>query len=627
MPNEKGAYIELSKYDNVYGSSNAGLLNGATFTIYTKADENAEWSRLESAVTGADGEDGAIRFVVNGGSLYAIAETGLPEGGRYEGLESIHLMTAEGAEISEVTDTETLDDNTTLYILNSEAALEPGETYYYNAYNTPYRELEIRKEDAGESSSVPKAVVSVYELTDEQAAALPADQKLTESQIAELTQSAKLLAADVTTSRDGDGFSYADSSVAEELGQVVAGRTYLAVETSVAETDGYNNTLIKDDNRVVWYAVKTIPEEGATGENAVVLKNISGSVTQSLRKTANVTGIQDSLFDRGTVLAYTLTPTVNSNTYALAGYTLTDSGLTAYNRAGEELADYLTDGYSITTVTVGQASHDISMYDVSAENIAAANVIYAEVTFNNFAGDEISKQAVIVSDGEKTVTLPAGSGNAASVSVRYYSEGFQAETDNRYSLGQAFTPGNVTITAEVDQQEGGTGRQEIMRITNDASATVSYRNWSSTGVQDKEPHAETVYASASNRFGTQDTAIVSVEKNADKTSVNIGDTLTYTITITNHANAGDDLVDPIVIDFLPQGAELAGTDEDVQLTDAGGPNSELTLDPNHAYRSESRGDDTAVLIFLVGTLAPGESATLTIDVEAGASVVSHGTTL
>ena len=103
----------------------------------------------------------------------------------------------------------------------------------------------------------------------------------------------------------------------------------------------------------------------------------------------------------------------------------------------------------------------------------------------------------------------------------------------------------------------------------------------------------------------RDTAIVSVEKNADKTSVNIGDTLTYTITITNHANAGDDLVDPIVIDFLPQGAELAGTDEDVQLTDAGGPNSELTLDPNHAYRSESRGDDTAVLIFLVGTLAPG----------------------
>ena len=98
--------------------------------------------------------------------------------------------------------------------------------------------------------------------------------------------------------------------------------------------------------------MKTIPEEGATGENAVVLKNISGSVTQSLRKTANVTGIQDSLFDRGSVLTYTLTPTVNSNTYALAGYTLTDSGLTAYNRAGEELADYLTDGYSITTVTV-----------------------------------------------------------------------------------------------------------------------------------------------------------------------------------------------------------------------------------------------------------------------------------
>lgn len=101
------------------------------------------------------------------------------------------------------------------------------------------------------------------------------------------------------------------SSVADELGQVVAGRTYLVVETAVAETEGYNSTLIKDDNRVVWYAVKTIPEGGATGENAVVLKNISGSVTQSLKKTADVTGIQDSLFEQGSVLTYTLSPVVN----------------------------------------------------------------------------------------------------------------------------------------------------------------------------------------------------------------------------------------------------------------------------------------------------------------------------
>ena len=71
-----------------------------------------------------------------------------------------------------------------------------------------------------------------------------------------------------------------------------------------------------------------------------------------------------------------------------------------------------------------------------------------------------------------------------------------------------------------------------------------------------------------NQFGVQDTAIVSVEKEADKTSVNVGDTFTYTISITNHADAGADLVDPIVIDFLPQGVGLAGTDTDVRLTDA-----------------------------------------------------------
>ena len=626
MPNEKGAYIELSKYDNVHGSSSAKLLNGATFTIYTRPDEESAWSRLDSATTGENGTDGTIRFVVNGRSLYAIAETGLPENGRYEGLESVYLTAENGEDAAEVTETEKLDDNTMLYILNSESALMPGTTYHYNAYNTPYTELEIRKEDAGESASVPKAVVSVYELTDEQTAELPESQKLTGTQIAELEESAKVLVSDITTRKDGNGFSYADSSVADELGQVVAGRTYLVVETAVAETEGYNSTLIKDDNRVVWYAVKTIPEGGATGENAVVLKNISGSVTQSLKKTADVTGIQDSLFEQGSVLTYTLSPVVN-NTYALAGYTLEDTGLKAYNREGEELPDYLTDGYSITSVAVGQASHNVSMYDLAAENAAAANVIYGEVTFKNFEGEVISTQTVIASDGQHTVVLPAGSGKAGSVSVRYYSEGFQAETDNRYSLGQEFTPGNVTITAEIDQQAGETGRQEIRKITNEASAAVSYRGWSSTGVQDKEPHTETVRASASNQFGVQDTAIVSVEKEADKTSVNVGDTFTYTITITNHADAGADLVDPIVIDFLPQGVGLAGTDTDVRLTDAGGPDSELTLDPAHAYRSESRGDDTAVLIFLIGTLAPGESASLTIDVVAGPSVVSHGTTL
>ena len=64
-------------------------------------------------------QDRSIRKLKARADVYkrqAIAETGLPESGRYEGLESIHLMTAEGAEISEVTDTETLDDNTTLYL-------------------------------------------------------------------------------------------------------------------------------------------------------------------------------------------------------------------------------------------------------------------------------------------------------------------------------------------------------------------------------------------------------------------------------------------------------------------------------------------------------------------------------
>ena len=153
---------------------------------------------------------------------------------------------------------------------------------------------------------------------------------------------------------------------------------------------------------------------------------------------------------------------------------------------GTALAGALEEQYSITEVTLGQASHTVSHY--MGENAP----INAVVTFYGFDGKEYVSAPVCVSDSNPdTVTAASVAGNAKIEKIRIsYSsdaltEATKADTAAGYALGADFAPGQVKVKVHLDQLEnpltatggeetGGTGEEntENGESTDDGTLTV-----------------------------------------------------------------------------------------------------------------------------------------------------------
>ena len=102
------------------------------------------------------------------------------------------------------------------------------------------------------------------------------------------------------------------------------------------------------------------------------------------------------------------------------------------------------------------------------------------------------------------------------------------------------------------------------------------------------------------------------------TSISLdGDVVTYTITLTNDASAGAPMVNPFLVDLLPQGMLLNGANGNVQLTDAP---AGVTIENTRSNTSEG---ETALFVFLSGALAPGESVKLTVQVKSTSAVATR----
>ena len=181
----------------------------------------------------------------------------------------------------------------------------------------------------------------------------------------------------------------------------------------------------------------------------------------------------------------------------------------------------LEEQYSITEVTLGQASHTVSHYMGANENAP----INAVVTFYGFDGEEYVSDPVCVSDSAlDTVTAASVAGNAKieKISISYSSDALtnatKTDTAAGYALGADFAPGQVKVKVELDQLEnpltaaGGeetgvageenagngenadagtadgteasvTAADQIRRIENKATATLSYHDWNNVGQQ------------------------------------------------------------------------------------------------------------------------------------------------
>ena len=383
VPNYNGVTIKIQKYGNMHGSASLPEQSNVTFRMYTYDEENMEWRHMDSQKTY---KDGIATFTVAANHQYAVSEETVPGG--YAGLDGIWTPTG-----SEITDTIQADGQV-LYPLSSQD-LQVGKTYTYYAYNTPLVELEVQKKDANSGTElVPKARVSVYEVPD------GTGTDLTREEVNALKVPEKLVDT-VETTKEGTGYSYMDGI------QVVPGRTYLVVEDEVTGTSGYD-TMILDDRRVVWYQVVKIPE-GTTKQKTVTLENVLGTAAVSVDKSSYSQSSKESLYEQGSQIVYTLDPEVN-NTYALEGFTLTDTGLKAYHGTGGTPTEldydrYLKDQYTIRQVRLGQADHETGYYE-AADGHAEAGVIRAKVTFIDFEGGEHPTEPVIVSSGEQVVSAP-----------------------------------------------------------------------------------------------------------------------------------------------------------------------------------------------------------------------------
>ena len=598
FPNYQGAYIDLVKYDNVQGAGVANPQKGADFTLYRYNEDTGAWEFAAQAITDGDGE---IHFVVNGGRRYALEESYVPTG--WQGLEGIY----QDDQKADTTDVTVGNEEKTLHLINGGNAIVAGDTYAYQAYNIPLLDLHIRKENALDPSKRLSATAAVYEVpegtsldTDEDVKAFIED------------KANKPLESEISVNTPGGSnenlYSYSVDERLKDL--VVAGKTYLVVETSASTSQ------IRENANVQWYDLVEIPE-GSRDAQTAVLKNVEGSAALKLAKTADKKNYT-SLFTQGAEVNYTITPTVGTNTYPLNDFTVRDEGLTAYNNGQPLTADILAGKYSLTEVTVGSVSHKTS--DL-AEGIDGS--IYATVTFYGADGSELVSTKLDVSNGSQTAVLPGGSAKAEKISVSYECTQFKGKTG--YALGTNFQPGTIQVKAEIDQQTGEEGQEmEIIdQVRNTSVATLHYQEWTSAGTKADTVSELTETAMADVNFGEQEAALVSVEKTADKTTVNLLDPVVYSITITNDKDAPEAIQEPFLVDFLPQGTSWQPyDDENDVLLEAG--DTGITF--SH-MRTGTRQGETGVFVFLNGDLDPGESVTVKLKVMTENAAALYGNTM
>lgn len=591
FPNYQGTVITVKKYGDMRESSNPQVLSGAGFTLYVRNDES-EWEQLGTVTTGSDGTAG---FTVDSGKVYALAETQVPDG--FQRLQGIY-----DASNGQAMTVET-QGNRIYYLVNNGQAVATGVKLKYEAYNIPYLELELRKMDTEDSGKAPapSAKMNVYEVPDSTA------DKLSMDQVKELMDNNAPILTDVVVStagaENGENYSYANSNTMGALGNtIVGGKTYLVVETQSSYSQ------VRDNGKVVWYSVLRVPA-GTRDKQIVTLKNLDAGASHRLDKTTT-TPSYPSLMSRSAVLEYTITPEVN-NSYPLDSFILKDSGLTA--KSGDiplDFDNYLKDKYSITQVTVGKSSHDTSAYSASANN-----KLRATVNFYGFDDTQIYSETVDVSDADQTVVLSSVA-KAKYVTVNYRSEEF--EQASGYSLGQNFQPGPVKIQIELDKQDGGVAVRAISRVTNTAETTMSWRPWTNTGEQEGSK-SDTKTATATNTFGELTAALISVEKTADRASVELeGGVIGYTITVSNADNATAAMQKPFLVDLLPQGTVLHGEDGGLKIVNAP---AGMSVENK---RSTTYGGETAFFVFFDGELAPGDSVTVRLEIEATKSAALYG---
>lgn len=621
MPNYKGAYVDLTKYDNVY-EAKGNPLEGASFTVYRYDSETQKWV---VASTQSTDKDGKIHFVVSGGEKYALSEGEVTGFARLDGIWSV--KNSKATEVNSFEGTLSDGSKITLYPINGEQSITAGQTYAFNAYNIPYEGLRIEKRSADTGS--PTAHVDVYKLDADYQ--IPDD--LTTVNVDDLISGQAAVATIGVDTKDVNGFMYADETTDPALqNKFVAGDKVLVVETSSSYP------IVKDNKQVQWFDIVEIQ---ADGENIATLKNVNPTVKYTIDKKIvkndetvvdNDDGPRTSLMSRGTEINYRFEVTQNeSYTYPLAQFIVEDTGLSATDTNSEPLdfGRYLEEKYSYSKVTLGKPSHDTT-------NIADGDSypIQATVTFIGFNDQAIHTQEVSWSgsDTTKVVKLPENV-KAKAVKVEYFSEELKQATGNQYVLGQNFEPGTIDIQAVVDRQtdpNDGIIVKNIDKLTNNASVTAGYYSWDTSGNKSDTMKTSTDNDASYVKFAALDAPKVSITKKAvkpgtdtEENEVSLDTDVEYELTITNinDSTSQAKYEKPFLVDLLPKGTSLETYDDGQQISYDANELGDLSI---RSTEVKSFGEERALFIYFDGDLEAGESATVRIKLKVDKQVSSFG---
>ena len=621
MPNYKGAYVDLTKYDNVHGAK-GNPLEGASFTVYRYDSETQTWV---VASTQSTNKDGKIHFVVSGGERYALSE------GEFTGFAGLDgIWSVKNSKATEVNSFEgTLSDGSkiTLYPINGEQSITAGQTYAFNAYNIPYEGLRIEKRSADTGS--PTVHVDVYKLDADYQ--IPDD--LTTVNVDDLISGQAAVATIGVDTKDVNGSMYADETTDPALqNKFVAGDKVLVVETSSSYP------IVKDNRQVQWFDIIEIK---ADDTSSAELKNINPSVNYTIDKKVvkedgrtvdNDDELKTSLMTDGTEINYRLEVTQNeSYTYPLAQFIVEDKGLSATDTNSEMLdfGRYLEEKYSYSKVTLEKPSHDTT-------NIADGDSypIQATVTFIGFNDQTIHTQEVSWSgsDTTKVVQLPENL-KAKAVKVEYFSEELKQATGNQYVLGQNFEPGTIDIQAVVDRQtdpNDGIIVKNIDKLTNNASVTAGYYSWDTLGNKSDTMKTSTDNDASYVKFAALDAPKVSITKKAvkpgtdtEENEVSLDTDVEYELTITNinDSTSQAKYEKPFLVDLLPKGTSLETYDDGQQISYDANELGDLSI---RSTEVKSFGEERALFIYFDGDLEAGESATVRIKLKVDKQVSSFG---
>lgn len=597
VENQGGIDFQITKYSGD-GKTEAAK-PGITFELY-KAEAGDTWNYVTEGTTDAQGKLSFRGLKQESGYSYGLYEVPVKD----HGFDTFRLEAFNGESGTILPVTADLNKNgetkqgLDLYVLSDSNTKAPG-VYQFTVHNQEALPLRLFKNDVNKQDNPSSAINAFVKVTNKE-----------------------------TGKQAGDIVSvpYGENGTTVML---LPG-TYEIEETSISpNTDGY--VINPDDNRTVYKKEVTI-EKGNT-PSPLEFTNVKQKTGVNLEKSTQTTSLKDLWWNEDQVVTYTLTPGA-VNTIPLDQYEVTDQGLTMLD-TGKYVLDekeYSDEKYTILSVKPGKAAQGNRLKE------GRTGTIMAEVTFYGFDGSQIGTvQTVSVSgDGEIGEIKPVGSRKVKSFKISYRDETLKGSTKNAYTLGQDFVPGTIAVTAKLSRQDAtladGSYKKDIKYIRNKADVSMKYRKWDVNGNLNPGQDSSQAEALCDISVVQSQAPILSVSKNVNPVKgVQPGDTLTYTLTVTNATTSSDTgiapIQKPVLIDLVPLGVSVSGeTSGEERLLTAvaldrapGG----ITIDKTIRKVDPETGRET-LFIRLNGNLQKGESVTVSVKAKVAGNIINYG---